>query len=203
MNGAELRDAVYDRLGVSAADPQFPAPLVNRAVNGAVHFVETARDWPWLGKVGSFDTVAGVGDYAPPADWARTKKLKIGSDPALHRVDIDTLEDDWDPDSRGLPEAWAVFGDRIYLRPVPDAVYSVRHLYFRAEPDIADESSPLMPARFHLAVAEVATWFCLKRSNEDARAVAAKVTYDQWEARMIDDADRYSGPARVRVRSEY
>jgi len=204
VNRSELRTEVYDRLGVATTDGQYPAAVLDRAINSAMHFIDTDGNWPWLHNTATLTTAAGTGDYPPPADWARTIQLVIPSYQPLERADVGAMDSSWDATTRGKPEVWTVWGDRIFLRPVPDAAYAYTHRYYRAEPDLSADSgagsTPLMPARFHPAIVEVATWLLLRRSKEDGRAVGAKATYDEWRARMADDRRRFSGPSKVKVR---
>lgn len=201
MNLAQLRTEVYDRLGVPETDGQFPPAVLTRAVNAAMNFIEAEQDWPWLTNTATLTTAAGTGDYPTPADWGRTVHLQRSSYAPLTRVTIGDLDTNWDATMSGEPEAWCPWGERIFLRPVPDAAYAYTHRYIKVDPALsADSDTPLMPARFHVAIAEIATWFLLRRSKEDGRAVGAKAAYDEWRARMADDKRRWSGASKVKVR---
>ena len=202
MNLGQLRTEVYDRLGVPETDGQYPAAVLTRAVNAALNFIEAEQDWPWLTNTATLTTAAGTGDYLPPADWSRTVHLQRASYEKLQRVSIGELDSLWDPTTSGPPEAWCPWSERIFLRPVPDAAYAYTHRYIKVDPAlVADADTPLMPARFHVAIAEIATWFLLRRSKEDGRAIGAKAAYDEWRARMADDRRRWSGPSKVKLRS--
>lgn len=206
-----LRTKVLDRIGVPSTDPQFPAALLTRFVNDAMHFIETDHDWPWLNASATITTTAGDDTYAFPADYRRTRSILApsGGEPLpLRRYSIDELDSRWPTSGRGRPEAWGVDGEQIILRPMPDAVFTLTHRYVKSEPDLAgDTDVPLMPTAFHAAIAEVAAWMALRRDKQDPRAVAAWSAYANeqagWRRKMLDDARRFGGPARVRVRSDW
>lgn len=196
---------VYDRLGVPATDPQFPAATVIRFINQANHFIEVDEDWPWGQTSTTFNTADGTDTYSPPANWRKTRRLRVtvGSDKIpLERRPIDEI-DDWGVQS-GQPEVYAIEGDQIVVWPTPDGVYAVTHRYQKVEAELAaGGDTPGMPAAFHAAIAEVAAWMCLRRSREDPRAVAAWAAWagpGGWRSKMLDDLGRHAGPAKVRTR---
>lgn len=58
---------------------------------------------------------------------------KVIKTPSLERLLVD--------DSEGRPEAYYLFGGRIYLRPIPDAVYPIRFFYYRKSVVLDDSNT--------------------------------------------------------------
>lgn len=201
MNLAELVTRVYDRASIAPTDASVTADKVRRALNDALRFIEVDRDWPWNEHLATLSTVAGQGSYPLPADWAKTRRLRVPGERPMDRLSPLELDDAHPDDAQGTPRHWAVEGDELLLRPVPDGVYAVRHHYLRAEPDlVVDADTPRLPARFHPALVEAAAWLVLRGDREDVRALADFGAFGAWRERMVDDARRHTGPARVRVR---
>lgn len=202
MNRAELRDEVYDRIGSDSNDAAYPTSTIDRQINSAIHFIEAEHDCPWLGATTTFPTVAGQAAYPVPTDWGKTFSLRVDRFEPFARYDIDDLDERWtSATSTGQPVEWAVWAEQIELRPIPDSVYTVIHRYYKVEPDLmSDTDTPLMPARFHTVVAEVATWLALRRDREDPRAVGAFNAYEQWRKRLADHENRFAGPMKVKVK---
>lgn len=207
MNLAQIRSRIYSRTGLAPSDPQLTTVAANEFANDAMHMIEAAQDWPWLQKMVTFTTTGGVDTYAsstfaPDGDWLRSRELIVPGDRPMEHYDLWELDSRWPlTTATGRPYEWAIDTDQIVLRPVPDGVYVVNHHYLRTEPDlVADTQSPLMPAKFHAAIAELGAWLALRQDHEEPRAAAALQAYQQWERNMRDDTRRFSSPGRVRVR---
>lgn len=201
MNYSQLRQSTLTRIGVSSNDALFTATVVGDLVNEAIHTIEVEFDWPWLEAITTHSTTAGTQTLTVPTDWLRTDKLWIADNDPLEYLGFGDLRQQYDVTGRGQPEAYSIVADAIYLGPTPDSTYTVNHLYIRREPDLtSDTDSPLMPASFHMAIVELATALGLRRSREEARAVVAENSYNNWLRRMADNRRRSSQPMRVRVR---
>lgn len=202
MNRLQLRESVYDRLGVPQTDATNTTAVVDRLVNAALHQIEVMHEWPWLQASTTISATSGTGSYPVPTDWLRTRYLQIDQDAPLEGYEIGELIKRW-PDSttRGRPEEYAIDGDAVLLRAIPDTSYTVTHYYIKREPDLtADDQSPLMPASFHDAIAEKAAEISFRRSGQTDRASVCHAAFGEWEQRMQDDRRRRSGTARIKVR---
>jgi hypothetical protein len=214
VNLTQLQAAVYARLGVDNTDGLLTPALINGFINDANHQVELMHDWPWLQATETITTVAGTDSYAPgsfnatldqnglPILWHRTDELRDGVDAAvLERQSVTELDDRWLPTMAGKPREWAVYGDKLIFRPVPDAVYTIVHRYVRQEGDLtAGSDTPSMPASTHAAIADLATFIALRRDRNDPRAQSAEAAFQTWMAGLQIDKRRYKTPGRVRVR---
>lgn len=202
MDLAALRAAAYDRAGSDSTDLTLTTAVMNRFVNAAVQFIETDLDWPWLKAKETLVTTAGVDFVTPGADWARTDELVIAPYvPLTAAASVEQLDADFDPEGRARPTSFAESEGKIYLRPVPDAVYSIVHRYVKASPALTDDAhTPLIPVRFHDAIAEVAAAHAARRVREWERADRCMASYAEWRRHMIDDRRRVTGPGKVRLR---
>lgn len=201
MNLGQLRAAVDRRTGI-AIDPAGAADFVNEANRT----IAADHDWPWLATSKSFSTIAGTGSYsgtdAIPADWLRTISLRVADEVPMGHLSVNALDDAWpSADSTGTPYQYSVHAGALLLRPIPDSVLTVTHRYFRAEPELVQDSDvPLMPALFHTAIAELAAAIVLRRARESVRAAECTAAYERWARRMLDDVRRHAGPVKVRLR---
>lgn len=198
MNLGELRTAVDQRSGHAMS----PSAL-NAFVSEAAAALSTERDWPWLDATETLNTTKGTGELTPGGTWARTRSLRIADYAPMERFGIVELEDRWPSSSTtGRPSEYAVSGERLELRAVPDGVYAVAHRFVRFQPALLqDTDSPIAPARFHGAIVELALSLVHRRMGEGGAAESCEAAYRRWITRMLDDARRHAGPSRVRLRS--
>lgn len=202
MNLSQLRQSVLSRMGLTSADALFTSTVLTELVNEAVHAIETENDWPWLEAITTHSTTAGTQTLTVPTDWLRTRNLWITDNGPLTNTGFTDLRARFEASVQGQPAMYSVTADTIYLGPTPDAVYTVNHHYIKREPDLtSDTDSPLMPASFHPAIVEHATYLGLRRSREEGRASVALDAYQGWLRRMVDNRRRSSQSMRVRVRS--
>ncbi len=200
MNLSQLRTAVDRRTGI-AIDALAALELINEA-NRAI---AADQDWPWLARSTTFATVVGTDTYsaasAIPADWLRTIGLKIADDEPMRWRSRNDLDAEWPSATSGRPREYTFDASAIVLRPVPDSVVTVTHRYYRMEPELAgDTDVPSLPALFHPAIVEYSAHLVLRRAREAERAAECLASFERWRNRMLDDARRHAGPAKVRLR---
>lgn len=206
MNFAALRQAVYDRLGVDPSnDTLMSSDKVGRFVNLALHEIEAQHPWSWLQKSETLTTAAGTETVTPAADWRFTTELRNNQGRNLERYSMTDLNDRWMPlgnnTTQGPPIEWAVWQSTIYLRPIPDGVYTLTHYYLRSEVDLAgDTDTPLIPDALSGAVIEYASYLAFRRERNDPRAAECLKAYQVWEQRMQRWEQPFTTPGRVRVR---
>lgn len=195
---------VYDRLGLKTTDPQITETVVNRFIDDALHELEVVADWPWLQTSENLAVTASTDTYAVASNWRRTVQLRISDGYSLRQVSITDLDDTYSDRERGRPEAFAIFGDQVIVRPWPDTSYTVKHRYLKKEPALTTDSgatgTPLVPVEYHPAVAEKVVVLAARRLREESRGTAAEAAYQQWIAKMRDDTRRSRANGRVRVR---
>ncbi|HET6875847.1 MAG TPA: hypothetical protein VFH70_13760, partial [Acidimicrobiales bacterium] len=142
MNLSAMEAAVYARLGVDSTDGLLTPTVIDGFINDANHQIELAHDWPWLQATETIATVSGTDTYTPGSTgalWHRTVELRDGIDAmVLERYSATELDDRWLPQEMGRPREFAIYGDQIILRPVPDGVYNIVHRYIRQEPDLVN-----------------------------------------------------------------
>lgn len=200
MDLAGLRTAVTARAQVATGDAVLgDATVLTSFVNAANNKFSSERDWPWLEAIASITTADGTETYALPSEYLRTQQMEYDTDNVLSeaRSISEVLARD---DESGIPQVYAIHGNLVYLAPVPDAVYTIRHFHI-SSPTIlaADGDTPEAPAMFHEAIAEYATFLLLRREGAMAEAGGALAAYQEWVRTAGRWVDR-GGSARVRVR---
>lgn len=184
MNLGQLRSAVRNRIGVPSTDALFTDSVVNEIVNHALHSIEAEWDWPWLEASENIPTVNGTAAYAVSATWLRTLEVQYGDYPPLERWDIAKLRAMGIP--AGRPNYFAVYEDKLQLRPVPTAVVTMTHLYIKRENDLTtDADTPLMPATYHWVIVEYGAYLCYRRSNRLDAAGGALAAYTTWRDKWV------------------
>lgn len=216
MNLSAMQTAVYNRLSVDSSDGLMtPASIVD-FINQANHQISGLFDWPWLQSAETIITVPGQDSYVPGSfqvvpysNWYRTVELVGASPPSslactrvLERYSMTELDDRWIPFQRGSPVEWAIWADKLVLRPVPDGIYPITHRYIFAESDLVNPTdSPILPSIHHFAIVELATYVALRRDRNDARAATAEAAYMQWKTEQLSRATkRFDLPGRIRIR---
>lgn len=190
MNLAELQEGVLTRGGWPQGDALYTPAVLTQLVNAALHHIETEHDWGWLEHEAPA-TVDVDGFVDPPEDWQRTITLRHPSGYPLRKVEVAEL--DLLADASGTPKLWASSGALIAVVPHPDAPVELRHRYIRSEPGLVDDSdAPLIPARFHQAVIEYATYLAYRREGNLQEAGGALAAYETWREQMRKVASRYS-----------
>ena len=201
--------AVYNRLSVDSSDALLTPLVINDFINQANHQISGMHDWPWLQAQETIATVAGNDTYVPGAmqvapynAWYRTIEIRDDAARVIERYSITELDDRWNPTYSGKPQDWAIFGDQIIFRPVPNGAYDLIHRYVYMEPDLSvSTDTPIMPAIHHFAIVELATYIACRRDRNDARAVAAEQAFEMWKTEQLKRAlRRYDMPGRIRVR---
>lgn len=201
MDLSTIRTNVLDRLGVPSGDALFTTAVLNRAINAALDEIGAEHDWPWLEASETINTVAGTKTYTPNAAWVRTRELKLADDYPLEWVTMIQLDTLYPVTEQDRPSVFAIEQGQLYIGPTPDGVYVLTHRYVKAEPDLsADGDTPLMPAQFHNAIVELATYIALKRSRDDVRGAAALDAYARWLSKMHRFRRRHTGPSRIKSR---
>jgi hypothetical protein len=203
----DLQTMVYNRLGVPTTDGVFTSAVVTGFINDALAEIATEHDWPWLADSEQLSTGAGIDTVTPGTSviYAGTTNVFItvaGETWPLLRRTYDELVEGYSFTQQGVPEVWAAHRERLFLRPVPDNVYTITHELIKGEDVLssgADE--PFMPDNYSPAIANLAVAIALGRSKEDGRAIAAQTKYDRWLSKMLDNRRRARRPGRIRVRA--
>lgn len=200
MQLSDFLTAVRTRLGNPSTDGFFSDANLTDILNEALHAVSTDVDWPWLQTSTSFNTTGGTATYTPTAGWNRTRVLCIdGYDPLEERSLAEIRS--YPSTERGRPEWYAISGDTIILRPVPDGTYAVIHDYIKNETSMSAPSSEvLMPTVYQYSIVAKAVELAHLRQSRPDRAREAAEEYLAWIERMKDNRRRTSAPKRIRVR---
>lgn len=201
MNLAELRDAVRTRCGFNDRDSMHTPASLNAAINEANWDLADEQDWPWATATETLTTTAGTAEVAVASNWLATIALH-STDNVIFRLDpIGIDEIDLYADSQGRPQVFAEFGGQLVLGPTPDAAYSLRHRYRKAEPELtADDDTPLSPVSMHRLIVERAASLAYLREGNVVEARLAEENYRNQLQRARKRLNRSGGPVLPRVR---
>lgn len=185
MNRSELRTEVKDRLAIpSAGDALITDTYVNTSINNALNRISSERDWWWLAAQATptFSTTTGYASL--PSDFMRANELVI-NDAVAQAVPFESYLDAPNGD---VGNAYVIYGNQIFLTPVPSTAPTATLYYFRSEPALSsDGSSPLMPATYHYAICAYAAYLCAARRQDETRASLYLQEYQNWLQTMNDD----------------
>jgi hypothetical protein len=196
---ATMLTAVRTRLGNPSTDGFYTDAQIGDLVNEALQVYTTEADWPWLQATTTFPTVAGTATYSPPAGWMKTRLLTIDGYDSMRERSLAEIRE-VAVAVTGQPDWWALENELINLRPVPNAVYTVIHDYYKIEPELSSTAEPLMPAQFRWALVEYACYLAKLRAGYVQEAQAFKSVYEQWIQKMADHRRRTTGTRKIRVR---
>lgn len=201
-----LRPRVQRRMSAHDTDSLLTPDVIDDFVNIAVIQVSNEADWPWLFTDVDFSTVVGQTAYgnadgAIPADWQETDSIVDTTDgTSLSQRSIQELDTVIYP---GTPRIYAVYEDKLQLKPTPSDVRTIKHRYVRSEKTLTgDQDTLYMPDGLGIdeGVIEYASHLGLRFLREDVRAASALQTYDRWLKRSLKNRMRSREPKRIRVR---
>lgn len=162
---------------------------------------------------GTFDTVAGTGEYALPV----TVQNALGPWEIEDADGNVAVLDFWrgldlffelfptdannESDERNQPIGVCVYGRTVYLRPVPDDVYTIRYICRSSTPSLlVDDSDEPMDPQWGMALAYGTAALILDGGDEDDSAAKNMAKYEE-ELRKLkikdlqQDVGRFSYPA--------
>jgi len=201
----DIKLNALDVFGYNSSDPLLDATTLTRLVNSALQQLSTEFDWPWLYAEGTITTVAGTTDYAVPTNWSRTKWLSIEEDELLFRSLRDLRRIIGDTTVTRQPTFYTTVGDTsVRLGPIPDAVYTVDHGYFKQEAALsAGGDAPLLDSAYDdMLVMFVAKKLAI-RKGETRDINVAQREIDTWLKRTRDNVRRTSAFPRVKIRNDW
>jgi hypothetical protein len=200
MNLSDLRTAVYNLMGVPAADALLPAAKLTEWINQSLQEISAERDWPWLDATDPTTALVAATNPKLPCGWRDTRTITINGSKA-RLVTISTSDDWLNDDDRSRTHEYAIEGGDIVITPAPSGGETFVHRYVMDEPVLEDDlDEPLMPARWHYAIINKACKYAAVSTNDVAGSKVFEEDYQGWLAKMNRAIDRSHGPRRVRVR---
>ena len=202
-NYTELQTAVanwLDRDDLTATIPEFISlteARFNRILR--IRAMETEADQA---------TVAGTRSYSLPTDYRQMRTVHLTTNPitAMSYITPEIMDRIWAGSSQGKPVSYTIKGNNIYVGPSPDAVYTIRFLYYKKVPAL----SSLAPTNSILTDApDVYLYGCLLEAEpflqNDARVQLWATAFQQaiTDIQEQDEKDRHSGELRVLNTSGY
>lgn len=206
MNLADARDAVYLRTGYTTDDGLLTPERMTAILRTALNFISSEHDWDWLQATETLSTTSGTNYVTPLAGsavgvtWIRTTHVTGPSGHSINRVPWSEFRL-FPTASTGEPTIWSPRLERLYVWPVPDAVYALTHDFIRGPSALnQDSDTPAIPAQFHDAWVEYGAYLAFRRRGESDRAGEALSAYQEWMRVMADNRRRDAGVRRVAVR---
>ena len=153
-------------------------------------------------------TVAGTRSYSLPTDYRQMRTVHLTTNPitAMSYITPEIMDRIWAGSSQGKPVSYTIKGNNIYVGPSPDAVYTIRFLYYKKVPAL----SSLAPTNSILTDApDVYLYGCLLEAEpflqNDARVQLWATAFQQaiTDIQEQDEKDRHSGELRVLNTSGY
>lgn len=171
------------RAGVPAEDGLWTDAAITALVNEALHYLDSESDWLWGERVATVTTSNGDNEYDLPANWKRTLHVTGPDGYLLDEVKAQQILRY--KSASGIPRMYDVYQTSIRFAPTPTSALAYIHSYLLAEVDLAAvDDEPLVPAIFHNAIIEYATYLGFRRTGEGSDAAAALAGYQTWVERM-------------------
>lgn len=202
---ADLRARVLVKVGLPSDDAMVPASTLDICINNGMNKMAADYDWPWLMTSETITTAVGTAAYALPAGHVRTLYVQ-DTTRGLNfegRQRQDLIQ--YSVTGRtGMSRYYSVFGASVRIAPDPDTVWSLNHVYIRAEPALTGGTdTPLCPEHYSdVIVCYASSEVCIL--TKDA---TLKGEIDQeigaWKQRMRDNVRLGGYTLRPRVRQDW
>lgn len=202
------------RLGLSFEDGllgEGNPDSVLAALNAGLDEMSVDHDWQFNYKEGEIRTAGNVDAYDPPSDWLRTAWIVDAyGRPLVFKQRQDHLY----RQLTGPPAVFDTAGDKIYVAPVPDREYVLRHGYYatvdQIELDTEEGAGTLyeqladidvdLPSPFDtLATLYVARAQALVLKDRELYGMLKEEISD-YRRKMEDNRRRHQAPGRTRTR---
>lgn len=146
MNTAETLTLMLERLG-NRKSSDIRAKCL-RELNRALERLESGAFLPWfLEKEWTPSTSTGIDHIDLPSDFLMeveegNLRVYLNNDwsPIDTKVDLEVLRDAV-YDSAGVPQAYAIFGEKLYIGPTPDGAYQLSLPYYQRSAALVDDAT--------------------------------------------------------------
>lgn len=163
----------------AVSDDFFSDDELYRHVQAAENIL--ARECNAIENTYTTPTVSGQQEYEWPTNAIAIKRVTYNGQ-KLRKISF--REDDYltgfnqATTSTGTPITYAIFDRVIYLRPVPNAVQSLKIFTFDMPGDVATTGSLSVPEVFHTGLATYLLW---KMALKDQNFQSAAAWKEQWD----------------------
>jgi hypothetical protein len=150
---------------------------------------------------GTIATVAGTQYATLPADFLSVKSLSIpGVMPTIDYMAPDEFNQQFEPAVSGTPRCYTIIGNRIYLGPTPDAIYSISAMYRFDMPSLTNTNlTNTLLAKWP----NIYLFGALVEACDFSRNLPLRDSFNQRFLDAIDGANvlefNKNGPMRVRI----
>lgn len=204
---AQLRTLTIHKLGLTSGDGRLAD--IDVSINSGLRAMATDYDWPWLIRSTTFDTVDGTEAYNTPARWTRTRSLSISpttapvySVPLLESVQREKLLE-YEGIS-GLPVAYCEENSQLLLGPIPNQVWTIKHIYVVAENTLTADADTVICPDWYIDI--IATYGALEESRRREDSVLTSMLESargEWLKRLQDQIVRTKDLPSIRMRGDW
>lgn len=208
----DFRVKVLLKLALPADDALAPTTALDESIAAGQRAMATDFDWPWLMTAQTFVTVAGQQLYAlpveatgPPISHEHVRTLWLSVPAFAYTLNVrERQEIERYIQTRGMPSLYSVQGASISLAPVPDQVYTIKHVFIRPDtPMVGETDVSLCPDHFSDTIVLYAAIAEATRTKDFTQVAQFRQDLAEWKQRMRDNVRQSAGTLRVRTRSDY
>ena len=159
-------------------------------INEGYNDLSSLFEWPWLQAQATATITADTAAVTPPSGWAKIRAVMLdGESGRLRQIqDIKAWERWGDDVPSGTPETYYMFGETLYVQPIPTANTDLR-IYYTTTPTLlsAGADLPEWDAQFHTVLAD----FALKRVWEREEDLTKARSHEAAYNRTVNAMGRY------------
>ena len=111
-------------------------------------------------------TADGTESYSTPTGFGLIEQVEfVDTDDSTNFFVMSPISIEDKIDGHAQPETYYLLGDKIFVSPVPDGVYTLRLWYYKAGVTLsADGDTPIIPAKYH----DLLTLFAVSQAKRKA-----------------------------------
>lgn len=154
----------------------------------------------------SYATVDGIPQLALPDDFLSARDLYLDADPDFVLVAMTpaVLRNSYPQANTGMPQAYAVIGQQIFLGPTPDGEYSLLLDYYQRIPSLDEDN----PTNWLLSTyPDLYLWgsLCMAEAflRDDTRLSVWKAAWDEATGEINAQANRQRMPSAPLMMQSY
>ena len=171
------------------------ATTVNSFINQSHREILNKHKWPFMESTFSGTLTASTYIYSLPTTAQQLTTFRI-TDPTANTIDLtdrytpfrdfDARHPDPTEDNEGTPDEWTMIGNKFYVWPVPDVVYTIDTRFLKKPTDLVADSTELdTPEEFQELIVLGAAARILERDDSPDEAAVLRAQFDTLLQDMI------------------
>ena len=202
---ANLIISIRNRTNLATDDARVSDANLLDFINAAIQDCESQKEWPWREKIETITININDNDYTPAADWKTTLSLTLDDPPAVlqRRTWKWTRRLAWN-NLKGTPVYYTDHGGVLYLFPVPDAAYTMKHRYLETVDVLGSTSASVAsPDWFDPVIVTKASSYVAQKLRDSELYQMLETQYKQQIRGFADDVSRTYEPVTVSTRRDW